>query len=374
MEQVSLTSENYGELFRTLSHKRRNGVLALNFEQRDMQLLFREGRIVGVFDPEADEVKEIASRLVASGCIMEKVESLVREAGINASQLYDLLVGKEYVSEEDFQRAKDSYRIDLLHSLEQLEQGFAEFKPKLVKADSRHAFSVFPAQLLLDVEELKTDRGRLQALFTNLSNVDVLIRETGEAAARISESERKILDAAEQGCRVQEILTSCLMSEHEAIESLLALYDQDFIEFVESAESEQVISVDGFEAGSQGAVQEDEESKAALDALAANLEDSTADGESEIDRADEQLATDAAVDVEEDIEQAEDSQEASIAPPLPTLGLRERVRAGSYHLLNPSARAYSILVCTSLYLVALAVFGTTYFEQWFVALREFTSK
>lgn len=374
MEQVSLTQESYGELFRTLSHKRRNGVLSLDFRQRNLQLLFKEGRIVGVLEPGADEVKEIASRLVSSGCIMEKVQTLVNEAGITPNQLYDLLVGKEYVSEEDFRRAKDSYRVDLLHSVEQLDEGFAEFKPKLVKLDDRHEFSVFPAQLLLDVEELKTDRGRLQSLFTNLSSVDVLVREIGEAAARLNDREQRILDAAEHGCRIQEILESCLMSEHEAIESLLALYDQDLIEFQDVEESEQNAAEPEVQASDENSLRSADENQAKLDALAANIERSSTETEEEEEQGARNSEGEQTSDTEES-ESSSESDEFAAAPSLQAnVGLRERIRAGSYHLLNPSARAYALLICTSFYLITLALVGPVLFEHWFTALREFTSK
>ncbi len=364
MEQVAISSESYGDLFRNLSSKKRNGVLAIQFEDSDLRMQFREGRIVGVFDPNASEISEIASRLVASGCIMEKVQALVEGAGISVNQLHDLLVGKDYVSDEDYRRAIESYQLDLLHSLEMLDIGYAEFSPKLVRSDARHALSIYPAQFLLDVEELRGDRERLHGLFSSFDAVNVTVRESEQNIQTLSEREQRILDAAEQGCRMSEMISNCLMSQHEAIECLLTLYDQDIISLVEDSS---ILS---------------EEFPLKKDSLTDAASDSADSSDSEL----EYLTENEEVGNEDDQEVAartenfgdEDflrEEEVSVAQSdSANVGLRARVRAGSYHLLNPAARSYAILLCTSLYLVALAVFGTSLFEQWFLALGEFSSK
>jgi hypothetical protein len=224
-----VTDESLNDILRDLSQKQRNGILSLDTEEGILKFSFQEGRIIGVQKHGESAPPQICKKLHEAGYLSSKVVKAVNDSKISVGQLRELLVGKGYVIEKDFVRAKHTYELDLLYSLKNLREGKSEFVPKVIRNEPVMSICVFPGTALLDVMEFADDEERFCALFIDWTNDKVRIGQKEESSDRLSDAERRVFDLTENGASPKEILAKSLLSVYEAQEALLALYDQDVI-------------------------------------------------------------------------------------------------------------------------------------------------
>ncbi len=241
-----LNAQSLQQAFRTLSYRRQHGILWLGLEGEERIVLFQEGKIVSAASNRESTARAISDRLARAGFLSEKVVSLVSKTEVPVPQLYELIVGKQYVTHDEFLRAKTAHEFDLLHSLQGVQGGKMKFTPKAVRSDPRLSLSAFPGQVLLDMAELSFDQDRFQKLFSNIEATSVMIRQISEVYEGNSEPERIVFGVVDGSSSPALILSRCLLSRYEAMQALLSLFDQRLISVVTCEEPQAKAKVPRF--------------------------------------------------------------------------------------------------------------------------------
>ena len=233
MARVEVTSDSLVKVFRSLSQKRCSGVLCITSEGSEVHITLQQGRIIGAKNAKDDTAAHIIQRLLNAGCIDIEVLEELTAAELSLLQLYDWLIERGYVTAEQFMRARRGYELDLLHSLREFESGTADIKQQLPDEDEEHSLSVYPAQLLLDIEDLKESEGRFSELFAQAESKPIQVRRIGEPYDGLSDEELVLLEVVEEGVSPKQMIEASMLSRYHLIESVLSLYDQSLIAIVD---------------------------------------------------------------------------------------------------------------------------------------------
>lgn len=225
-----MAADSFIDLFSTLSHKRRHGILRVRSSGTEFDILFFDGRISATEQRGVQAAQDICARLYKESCLHEKVFQLFRAANVSVPQLYDLLVAKKFVTPEQFQLAKRAMELDLLHSLSYVDEPSFEFIPRDSRPDPRFPTSISPGQLLLDIFELQNDEEKFQAAFGGKDLLDTEIVRCGQDKPRtLSLAEGRLWDLLKGIKQLKELFHTTLC-EYEIKEGLLALLDQGLLE------------------------------------------------------------------------------------------------------------------------------------------------
>lgn len=220
----------YIDCFGSISQKKRQGVLRVTSQETTYELTVFDGKIVSVHSETELPARGICDRLFAAGKLAEKVHQKVAGSRASISQLYDGLVGRNFVSHDDFMRAMTAYGVDVLHSLRSLQDPQFEFASGVIRPDARLVFSVHPGQLLLDLEELTGDDLRLRELFGGPEVPQKVRLRTSEMPRTLLGNEIAVWRAIGKGTTLSRLLSSHLLSYYDIVQALLALNDQGLIE------------------------------------------------------------------------------------------------------------------------------------------------
>lgn len=155
-----VTKESLSELLRTISQRRRNGWLEIQYPDQQVNLGFMQGKICEVQHNSQSSIEEFAKRLELAGYTVER-----SKIGWNDSysSLFVAVNDGAHISQKlsiEEAKYKEFLKHRILDSLyELLEQagGTYEFRNGLVEIDSEFSPSIPVGQLLLDLVALSTD-------------------------------------------------------------------------------------------------------------------------------------------------------------------------------------------------------------------------
>lgn len=228
MQDGTLSRDSLNQLMRSLSRKRRQGLLEITSDEVGLSVQFLSGKIVSVTREGEAASLAVLERLRRAGCISDSMSAELGAKELALQNLYDHLIENDLLSHEDFFLAKEAYERDMLHRLRELE-GDYRFRPRIVKIDERLALHAFPAQLLLDFIELDHGEQRFEEVFDNLSSEEVLIKRSSEEAIRLTPNEQTVFDNLEVETCLKDVHDAALLCEFALREALLSLYDRDLI-------------------------------------------------------------------------------------------------------------------------------------------------
>lgn len=419
MVSGSVNRDSFGSVFRSLSQRQRHGILSVRTDFGSFNIAFQEGKIVFIERDEDLRSAEVCRKLVEGGLLAEKVVQAVSNSKVASQKLYELLVGKKYVSEEDYCLAERAYDFDLLHSLRLLREGEVEFTPRLIRLDASRGFSVYPGQALLDMIELEGDEERFAALFEGISSQTIRVRRSGSLSCRPTAEEMRLYQSLTAEMSVRELFRRSLLSRYHFVESLLSLCEQGVIVPVErdgrpresdfsqtldadvmrdeddyigqqiilrntleeaAMEADEDVSIQPSEEEEKGEVlprgsEEDEDNKSSVQAPIAN----------ESHELDDVIFTGGSNSIAN--EKIRDSEETSLIMSCQSMepvavkertrcrpSFRERITSANYFFSTPETKGEVVLYLMLIFIVTVALRGAVLFESWFAALNEFTSK
>lgn len=229
-------TEQYFESFQSISQRRRNGVLTVTGPAGKTQMHCIEGRVVSVTQDQLPTSIGIAQRLYNAGLLHERAYSLVQRKAVPVDQLFDMLVGKQFVSEEQFLRARSAHEMNIALSLRIIEDPLVEFASRDVRSDLRYPWSVSPGELLLDMCELESDSERFFRFLMPVDDTEVLVRATGELPRTSSPAERLLFERLQQPRDVRTLFAG-LLNEAEVTEGLLTLIELGLLEVYRGSNS-----------------------------------------------------------------------------------------------------------------------------------------
>lgn len=224
-----LTSDSLTQAFRSLSQKRRHGVLDIASPTGQFLIYFYNGKIIGAQTPEHPFVNVVCDKLKGAEAISPDLCETLKSTVQELPELYRVLVGRNIVSLEHFLRAKRAYEMDILYGLRKLQGGVFKFNSKIVDVDDSLALSVAPGQLLLDMVELDAAESRLEKDLKATLTSDVCVVPLGSAGPDLSDEEAEVWRTLEITHCVREIRDRALLSEYQLTEALLGLLERRLI-------------------------------------------------------------------------------------------------------------------------------------------------
>ena len=375
----------YGYL-QKLGAGRQSGTLVLRSANRDLTLSFQAGKIVAITERGVDAAQAVAVRLVDAGCVVEQVLDLVRQAQVNIEQLGKILISKEYVKPEEFERASKTFELNSLYRLRSPDTWEMQFEPGGSAQARPGGVAMTPAQLLLDLVELETDEARFNEVFGGLLTENQSVFRTGQVPVDLSHDESVIWEMiGPEGCAPIDITEMSLLSDYSIIVGLLSLLDQSAIE-VRSSSEEAIPPVTEPESPAED-YEEDVWGDEATSAFADELVEP-------VDPRKQRPAKAAAHQAQSDVVahiasrrdgKAAENQPADEFPPefepdgnkwSESRGGHRRslfLRTLNYRMLEPAVLQRAVMVVIIAYLAGIALTAPQIFEAWFKALNEFSS-
>jgi hypothetical protein len=230
MNGMNVATQDLAGVFRSLSTKRRNGVLEIKTEDSVSLLSFVDGRIAYVERLDESLVRKVCERLVTAGLLEQAFLDQVFVEDRTLSEMMDLLSDKRRIQKEVLQRAVRSYQLDVIHSLRHAARIRTDFKPKVLELDPDYCLSLAPGQLLLDLVELESDDERFTKVFGNASENTLSVRKTQLELKNPSDSSKVIWELFRNTCPLRQLYERALLCEFEVRGTLLGLYDSKAVE------------------------------------------------------------------------------------------------------------------------------------------------
>lgn len=231
-----VNGESLVNLFRTLSQRRRHGIVAISHADSFYEVLFHDGKIVGAAAGNQPIVHSVLSRLKRAGLFVgvELPDHLEHSPGAEPGQIDVVRQAISYIRQtypaqsiDDFIRAKQASEIDLLHMLSSVEEASARFNPQGMQIDQSVSISISPGQLLLDLVDLAEERRRLSQLAGGLNPDDLIVTRVGAATpSGLSAAERALWDCLSEERPLGDLFCRLLISRHAVCERLFALVDR----------------------------------------------------------------------------------------------------------------------------------------------------
>ncbi len=231
MQTGVISQENFSQVLRSLSQKRKHGVLEIQYAEKRVDVSFVQGRIVEATLFDVNPVEEVVGILRSAGMIKGELES-----GWEVS--YDALFqafasrdpGLGVVEEKVFARAVKHRVLDLLYGVVAKEGGYYNFKTMMVECSKHFAPSISVGQLLLDVVALQSEGHKFSETF---KEGVILKRDVARAAqmegSSLPEEELAIFEALSEDLSLEELRLKSLLSIYHFQESLRSLHTRGLI-------------------------------------------------------------------------------------------------------------------------------------------------
>ncbi len=224
-----MPADLYFDIFQSISQRRRQGMLSIHAPAGKVLMTCLDGRVVGVTSERFPTSIGVAQRLYTASLLHERAYNLVQRRAVPIDQLAEMLVGRRFVSEEQFLRARSTHEMNIALSLRYLDDAVIEFASREVRADLRYPWSISTGELLLDMCELESDGDRFCRHLIGAGDEPVTVVSTGDMPRTASPSERVLFDMIRVPRDVR-LLFGALLNEAEVTEGLLTLLELGLIE------------------------------------------------------------------------------------------------------------------------------------------------
>lgn len=426
------SADELTRVFRSISQKRRQGVLEIQLGSHSVFISFHNGKIVDAGQLEKPSTLAICERLMLCGKMTSDQRQELLDEGMSIANLCGVLVEKGVCTKEEFLAAKTVFQMDTLYSLRKASRGHYEFTPKMTRNEEEYSLNLAPGQLLLDMMELDSEEGRYAGVIAALSAKDTRIVAANQGMGQLSTGEEALYSVLEESSCLEEICQRTLLTEYQLRAALLALFDKKLLKVEKKEERKEPSRPIVREAKREPQRERNLEEKAALkrvvdrsvsaemiddvaqllsgleeeprdeDTLSdldLNLPEEAASADLEIGESfeDSYLAEDEETENEETeeetaalLENADDEVDDEITeqmdPPqdfLENLGgedassgeeqlsLTERIKHFNFWMLQPDNFSNVALIINLLFLFAVSMIAPTLFNQWFDALSFF---
>ena len=229
MQSGVVNPDSLTNLFRSLSQKRRQGVLEISMNDSLLKIGFHNGKIVEVSKAGQTLDRAIAGRLKDAEMISKKLFDSIAEVELTVDQLYQLVESEGPVPKNNFSSVKEACELDTLFELKNLNQGYYAFKPQIVQMSKNFGLNLPPGQVLLDLMELETYEERFRGFIGDLDYQSIFVKCTRELP-RLTENEQHIWQLIGDGISLRALQKKSLFSDFHFQETMLSLLDRRGIE------------------------------------------------------------------------------------------------------------------------------------------------
>lgn len=214
-----ITDETLGDVLRSISQRRRQGVLEINAPNAVIRIQFSLGKIIEVIIGDENPLDEIVGRLATAEVIPS---GFVVSSEENYSDLFVSLMnfGPSLLDEDVFGRAVKHRILDTLYMLELGLGALYSFKVEIVEGDKQFSPSLSVGQILLDIVALHSEDEEFDSIFPpNFSVVPI-----ERAPANLSDDEHLLMTLLEDGpLSTRKLRERSLLSLFHFREALLSL-------------------------------------------------------------------------------------------------------------------------------------------------------
>lgn len=401
------SADELTRVFRSISQKRRQGVLEIQLGSHTVFITFHNGKIIDAGQSEKPSTLGICERLVVSGKMSGDQIQECLDQSKSVADLCKTLVERGLCTRGDFLAAKTVYQMDTLYSLRKAGRGHYEFTPKMTRNEEEFSLNLAPGQLLLDMMELDSEESRFTGVVATLSAKDSRIVAANQGVGQLSTGEEALCSVLDESSCLEEICQRTLLTEYQLRTALLALFDKKLLKMEKKAPaieqnkpsrpisqegkivSEESVSADMITNGALllSALEEESEEEDGLSELDLDLpeEDSALDldeslevsylAESEEEAPDREA--DKEVEEEADLLESIDDEVTERINHLPDATGQERLSTGdrirhlNFWMLHPDNFSNVALVINLLFLFVVSLIAPSLFNQWFDALSFF---
>ena len=224
MESGILHGEAFATVLRSISQRRRQGVLEIEEENATRRVFFVQGKIVEVLNGDTPPALEVAERLRAAGLI-NSVEGLPTST---YSGLHEALVGQGLggaIDLEVFRRAVQHRILDSLYSLNTRSGASYRFSVQITDYEKDLAPAIPAGQILLDMVALQAEAERFAEAFQPGTTIHLASADTVPQG----EEEEILCALVEQEISIESLRAKSLLSAYTFQETLLNLYDRGVV-------------------------------------------------------------------------------------------------------------------------------------------------
>lgn len=339
MQTGVISAENFSQVLRGLSQKRKHGVLEIQYAEKRVDVSFVQGKIVEANLFDVNPVHEVVGMLRAAGLISGDLDvgwDQSYDAVFKAIAARDPELG--VVEEITFKRVVKHRILDLLYCVVANEGGYYNFRTVMVECSKHFSPSISVGQLLLDVVSLQTEGDK----FNQVCREGVtLSRSTEERPEGLTDEEYAIFDTLKESLSLEELRLKSLLSLYHFQESVLSLISRGVVSLSEHGVVSEKLLGENFLSNLDSSI----------DDVFASLDEDPEAAESDRDLEDasvREARSERTAEVGEDIDQAADTEsdedsdeyeEEEVSP-----SLKVRIGLLSFRLLNQNWVPHTITV------------------------------
>lgn len=223
-----INTDNISQVLRSISQRRQQGVLEVNFSDRRIDIFFVQGKVVDVQHSDQNHLLEVLETLQRGKRVPE--DFVLEAASYEELQLQLAGVG---VDEELFKLVLKHRILDRLYRLDFDSSAYYNFKVQMVEGDRKVLPAVSVGQLLLDLVSLESEKAGFESAFPSQARL-----ECGLSASFASEEERLLYESIGAGGTVAEVAARCMLSCFHYREALSALHERGFVTVTGGASAE----------------------------------------------------------------------------------------------------------------------------------------
>lgn len=234
MESGVLNRENLSSVLRSISQRRRQGVLEINEAGEQTQILFYQGKIVEVVKGESSPAVEVAQLLEAAELISVPESFRPRSYLELFDQLNSLVLG-DPVDEALLKRAIKHRVLNCVYDLSDLSGAYYTLKVQIVEYERDFAPVISVGQILLDLVALSNEGARFAEMFSPRT----FIRPAQSSEGGLSEEEALLLEIIGEGINFAVLQRKAMLSRYHLQDACLSLLDRSLLAVAAAGDGEE---------------------------------------------------------------------------------------------------------------------------------------
>lgn len=237
-----LSTEALATIFRSLSQKRKSGVLHVQTSLGGIDIIMVAGKIAEVLVRDVCEVEGMLAVLDRTGLLPEHVGK--EELGIihdrypaSIQKLKSELRSRFGISVKDFNSVRLAIALDYLHQLHANQQGAYTFESRYVPVPDDISLNLSTGQLLLDFVDYEVNLNRFVELVEANGGVNAEVGVVDNGGVK-TDAERRILEVLARDGNLGNAFRKVMLCGNDARSAFLSLVEQGSLAFVVSRESQ----------------------------------------------------------------------------------------------------------------------------------------
>ena len=223
MQVGIINEENFPQILRGISQKRRHGVLELHVGDQIVEVFFYQGKIVDVFRNKQTILKQIAHRLVARGSLYEG-EWLVADVSAPILLEQSEIAGFE-LSDEILRKMSQQRALENLYAIDVHAGSYYNFRIEFVASPLDEALQISVGQLLLDL----VGYSEVHSLFVTHCAEDLVLSRGQPADREYTFEEQDLIWLVDGEMNISMLRESSMLNRLTFEETVISLLQEQIL-------------------------------------------------------------------------------------------------------------------------------------------------